>query len=245
MLKIALCDDNVAILDNIYSVIRSFLENNSHSFIIDKYTNGELLLENYNQKNYDIVFLDIDMPSISGFEIAKKLREQSGSNCYIIFITSHSELVYDSFDFQPFNFIRKTSTEEIKKSLHKVLEKLMLHIKQNKVVVFDDNLKGKLPISIRDIMYIESDKHYINYYVQNMDNNIRVRETMKNCEEKYINMDFIKIHKKYLVNMRYIASIDNNLDEVKLKNGKRLPMSRNYKKSVDSQYIVYLRSNVW
>ena len=43
MLKIALCDDNVAILDNIYSVIRDFLENNSHSFIVDKYTNGELL----------------------------------------------------------------------------------------------------------------------------------------------------------------------------------------------------------
>lgn len=245
MLKLALCDDSVLILDSISSIIGDILEKYHHNFTIDKYTNGELLLENYNNKSYDVVFLDIDMPTISGFEIAKKIREQSNSNCYIIFITSHSELVYDSFDFQPFNFIRKTSKEEIEKNLHKVLEKLILHIKQNEIFVFDDNLNGKLPISIRDIMYIESDKHYINYYVQNIDNNIRIRETMKNCEEKYINMDFIKIHKKYLVNMRYIATIDNNLDEVKLKNGKRLPMSRNYKKSVDSQYIMYLRSNVW
>lgn len=243
MFKIALCDDSEVILDNISSIIDNYLRGNYQTFEIDKFVDGNLLLAKHKDVNYDIIFLDIDMPSISGFDIAKQLRE-SNDNCYIIFITSHSELVYESFDFQPFNFIRKTGAEPVEKVLIKVLNQLLRHLKQNELIIFDDNTKGKISVEVKDIMYIESDKHYIKYYVNNVDNEIKVRETMKNCEEKYLNLDFMKIHKKYLVNMRYIISIDNNYDEVRIENGKRLPMSRNYKKSVDNLYTHYLRSKV-
>ncbi len=241
MLRIALCDDNEVILNSIYNIISNYLKENQHTYKINKFTKGNLLLENHCNEGYDIIFLDIDMPSISGFDIAKQLRE-SDDKCYIIFITNHSELVYESFDFQPFNFIRKTGSEPIEKSLHKVLNQLMRQIKQNEIIVFDDSTKGKIPVAVRDIMYLESDKHYIRYYIHNIDSDIRIRETMKSCEAKYLSLDFVKIHKKYLVNMRYLTSIDNNYDEVKLKYGKRLPMSRNYKKSVDNQYTLYLRT---
>ena len=83
----------------------------------------------------------------------------------------------------------------------------------------------------------------MNYYVAGKNVPIRERGSIKECEEKYEGYDFVKIHKRYIVNLRYLADFDGSKNEVTIGNiDKRLTMSKNYKKNVDEKYTLYLRS---
>ena len=107
MIRIAICDDNKSTLVQLEKYIDNGFRQYTTDISISSFDNGQLLLTANNREKFDVLFLDIDMPKITGFDIAKSLRK-SFSNCFLIFISSHSDLVYKSFDFQPFNFIRNT-----------------------------------------------------------------------------------------------------------------------------------------
>lgn len=92
MIKIAVCDDNEKMLDILNQTIVQEFQKYTNDFSAKSYVNGNLLLDDNNNTPFDVLFLDIDMPQISGFEIAKKLRDEF-KQCFIIFITNHSELV--------------------------------------------------------------------------------------------------------------------------------------------------------
>ena len=133
MIRIGVCDDNAVILKNISRMIEKAFCNYIGDVEVSSYTNGRLLYNAYIQERFDVIFLDIDMPRISGFEVAKMLRDDC-SNCFIIFITSHSELVYESMDFQPFHFIRKNCSVPLEESIGEIVKKLMTHMKQNEKI---------------------------------------------------------------------------------------------------------------
>ena len=99
-MRIAICDDEKIFRDQIKKYI---LEVSSDSSI-DEYTCGDDLAGS--ESNYDIIFLDIEMPGISGIETAEKLRE-NGSDADIIFLTSHVEFVYEAFKVRAFRFLQK------------------------------------------------------------------------------------------------------------------------------------------
>ncbi len=74
---------------------------------------------------------------------------------------------------------------------------------------------------------------------------IRMRENISECEEKYAYYDFVRIHKRYLINLKYLSFFDNTNNEVLLGSiNKKLAMSKNYKKDVDEKYTLYLRSKI-
>lgn len=243
-MRIAVCDDNREILLILKPMLNTLFGQYMTDFEIICFISGKALLEAHNRKNFDVVFLDIDMPDVTGFDVAKAIRDEF-SKCYIVFITSHSELVYDSFDFQPFDFIRKNSSDSMIKSLNNVVKKLMFHSKQNETFAFEDEFSRSHIVPIRNIIYLESEKHYINFYVSGQDTPFRMRATIKDCETKFDKYDFVKIHKSYIVNLRYVDLIDKNKDEIWLKSiNKKLPLSRNLKKEVNNKHILYLRNRV-
>lgn len=244
MIKIGICDDNRITLNNLCSIIRKAFRTYTTDFEIQAYLSGALLFNDHTIEPFDIIFLDIDMPKVSGFDVAKMLRDEF-SRCFIIFVTSHSELIYESMDFQPFHFIRKNCNIPLEDSITQIVKKLMKHMKQNDTVVLEDNLSGRSAVYIRDIIYLESDKHYVNYYVADKVNPIKMRESISDCEKRYAEYNFVRIHKCYLVNLRYLVHFDNNKDEVLLGGiNKRLPMSKNLKRNVDEKYTLYLRTKI-
>ena len=109
MIRVVICDDNIVFMNHFKDIVESSLSTYNDDFQISTVSNGNLLLAKHMESEFDIIFLDIDMPDISGFDVAKVLRDNN-SRCFLIFITNHSELVYESMDFQPFNFIRKCAT---------------------------------------------------------------------------------------------------------------------------------------
>ena len=241
-MRIAVCDDNIVLLPKLREIIYYSFSVYTDEFEILTYSSGALLLNAHKQEPFQIIFLDIDMPKISGFDVAKTLRDDF-SNCFIIFITSHSELVHESMDFQPFHFIRKNCEISIEESMSKIAKKLMKHMKQYEKVILEDKESGRHGIYVHDIMYIESEKHYLNYYIAGKNTPIKERGSIKECEEKYEGYDFVKIHKRCLINLRYLAYFDGSRNEIILSGtNKKLIMSKNYKKSVDEKYTLYLRS---
>lgn len=244
MIKIAICDDNSAILHKMEEIISDGFSEHTDQFEIKTFSNGTTMLNEHNFEPFDIVFLDIDMPKMSGFDVAESLREEF-SNCLIIFVTSHSHLVYKSMDFQPFHFICKDYEISLENSTHSVIKKIMKHMKQNNKVILEDDISGRCAVLIRDIIYIESDGHYVKYHVVKKEYPIKVRDTMKECEEHYQKYDFVRIHKRYLINLRYLALFNSKYDEILLREiNQKLPMSKNYKNIVDEKYTTYLRSTV-
>ncbi|MCH5348998.1 MAG: response regulator transcription factor [Oscillospiraceae bacterium] len=242
MIRIGICDDNSVMLNNLKNVISSVFAAYTSDFETATFDSGAMLINSHKQKPFHVIFLDIDMPEITGFDVAKTLRDEF-SNCFIIFVSSHSELIYESMDFQPFHFIKKNSDEPLSSSADRIVKKLMKHMKQNEKVILEDDISGRHAVYIHNIIYLESDKHYVKYYIKNFTEPVKMRENISDCEKKYSYYDFVRIHKRYIINLKYLSFFDNTNNEIRLGIiNKKLAMSRNYKKDVDEKYTLYLRS---
>lgn len=240
-MKIAICDNNQTALDFIYLTVSD--EFNKYGIItkIVPYKNSRELMEAHSKSPFNVFFLDISMPEMNGFQVAAEIRKKS-KDAIIIFITSKNELVYDSFDYQPFYFIRKDGPEEVKSNISKVIKKLLVFNKQNKTIILNSEGINTI-VSYTNILYIKSDRHYLEYHLS--DNKIiKVRDVMKNKEIEFENYDFIKIHQRYLVNLRYVQFVDKRKEVLILKNGERLEISRNHKNTVDEKFMDYLRKTI-
>ena len=126
-MRIAVCDD-----EQVYTALMAdHLELISRMQAIDieilRYTYPSLLLLDQQREQFDAIFLDIDMPEISGFTVAERIFD---SGTYIIFVTAKHDLVYDSFEYSPLYFICKATEDDLKRDLNKAMRKLMLHFRQ-------------------------------------------------------------------------------------------------------------------
>ncbi len=241
MIKIAICDDNTAMKNKLENIISDAFSEYTDDFILKSFSNGILLMNEQKIEPFDVIFLDIDMPKMSGFDVAKLLREDY-VNCFLIFVTNYSELIYEGMDFQPFHFIRKNCNIPIEVSVSKIVKILMKHMKQNEKIVLEDTLSRKSIAYIHDIVYIESDKHYLFYHLVNKDKEIKLRGSLKECEDKFDSYDFVRIHKRFYANLRYVSDLDIKNNEVILhKICKPLPLGKNYKENVGEKYILYMR----
>ena len=240
MLRIAVCDDNSEFVKKIKrTIIKEFKRRNTE-VCVEHYAFGEILIRHHNTKPFDVLFLDIDMPRISGFDIAKIIGESS-RNCQVVFVTHHSELVYNSFKFRPLNFVYKANDSSFNNRISEVVDQILEHFKQETVIVLEDDISGRISVTLQDVLYIESDKHYVSYHLINQDNPITMRDSISRLTDEYSNKNFVRIHKKYLVNLKHIFNLDMNSCQVVFKQSFRLPMSKYYKNDIDCKLTEYLR----
>ena len=240
MIRIAVCDDERSYLDIISSEINDITYGSNIKIEMDTFKSGELLLHRHEIEPYDIMFLDIDMPKISGFDIAKHIRKDS-LRTFIIFVTAKTNLVYSSFDYHPFGFVCK-NTNTLRNDLTKIFERLYRYYKQDKVI---DILEGYMvtSVAIKDIVYIQSEKHYLLYYtsLRNKHEPVKERSTIQIKEKYFTEYDFIKPHSRYLVNMSHICSFDPFKNTIVMDDGARIPISKSCRSDALAKYRVYTR----
>ena len=150
MLHIAICDDEQIIMEQ----LKKLLEAHRPDCIVTMYLRGEGLLDTFNQ--YDLVFLDIEMPNSSGIDTAKVIREYD-KNVIIIFISSHSEFVFDTFDCETFNFITKPINKE---KFSNVINMAVLKYKRNNAYFVITKAHESIKLPIDKIKYAECYKKY-------------------------------------------------------------------------------------
>ena len=241
MLRIAICDDEKIFLDILNEFLNDYLCKLSIDSEILIFRNPKLLIHSYNQCPFDLLILDIDMPELSGFDLAESIRNKSNQT-YIIFISSKHNLVYNSFKYTPFYFIRKTCTDEMLSELRFAMSKLLDSFKQNKKIEIIDTTIGSDVIPIKNIIYIKSEKHYLLYYIKSLYGPpLRERANLYTREFELINFDFIKTHQRYLVNMAHINRFDCYINSILMSNNDNVPISKKLKSNVIQQYQIYKR----
>jgi len=233
MIRAAVCDDEAKILDQLSGKIGRALQAMHAAHTLYATQSALSLVAHLRQEPADILFLDIDMPELDGMEIARILQQEA-PDTLLIFVTHQEALVYESFRYHPFGFIRKRYfDQELDGILSGALERLR---KRDDSFVFRcDGEKVRLRLS--DILYFEADANYVRLFAEC--GTYRYRETLGGLDKELAGKGFIRIHKGFLVNQQRIRAILS--DEVVLPGGRRLTVGRAYRESVREQLARYLR----
>jgi len=216
--RIAVCEDDETMLKSICGDITTVFEQLDISVEIKQFTHSSELMDNSDIATLDAVFLDIDMPEFSGIEVAQSLRDISKRLC-IVFVTNMDDLVYQSIKCQPFRFVRKSHLDT---ELSECVSALVHKIASDELCVELPGARGMICAKVDDIMCFTSVRHHV--YAVTTKENIEIVATMKKLEERLSPNGFIRVHSSYLVNYRFIFSIDR--EGVVMDNGHTIPISR-------------------
>lgn len=241
MFNIALCDDNTQFLNLLEGKIRkecaSLVPEKLECFIGPSFGSAEDVLLYIKSNPIDVLFLDIDMPKMNGFELAKILCKEY-KDTIIVFMSAYDNFVYDSFEFSPFAYLRKNCmVDELPKLLTRVIEKLLEPTKQLTLVTKE----GNFSFYVKDILYFES-KH--NNYIVHCNNmrSYECRGTLSQVEEAVTRFSFYRIHSAFLVNIEHVDRIiDNAYVSI---NGKLLPLAQRRIVEFRKKYTEYTRRSL-
>jgi len=240
VIRIAICDDEKIYNDLIFNCLSRIIREKYVEASIVKYISSQMLINDHKQNPFDILFLDIDMPIASGFDVSKVVREMSNQS-YIVFISAKHEMVYNSFEYNPFYFICKTNRNNLFRELEHVFAKLIQHFQQHRKIQIFDTSCGTLLVRLQDIVYIKSDKHYLQYYMRNRETPYLERSTLSKKEAEINCPDFLKPHQRYLVNMNHIEKFGGLINTILLDNNHQVPISKALKEVATQTYIIYKR----
>ena len=185
-----------------------------------------------NSHDVDLIFLDINMPEISGLSFAKSINKK----IKIIFTTAYRDYAVDGFDLKAVDYLLKPiSFERLFQSIRKYQnENILTNIEahQNTVAEKSDFFfvrsdRKMIKINFSDLDYIESLGDYVKLYVN--DKVIVTRETISSIEAKLPKKDFLRIHRSYIIAINKIESFTQEFIEI---NKKAIPISRSYKNDV-------------
>lgn len=177
-------------------------------------------MENIIELSCDLILLDIEMPEIDGFSIAKAIKDIKPKTD-IIFISNCEHLVFESFEYEPFRFVRKSC---LKEDILPALQSYKTRFYANHechLFEFDD---GNEAILVNEIIYFESMGHEI--YIKTVKKKLKLKRkrmnglSMKDIELTFEKKGFIRVHKSYIVNSHQIYRI--NRESILLKNDEKI-----------------------
>lgn len=237
MYNIAVCDDEVQIRRDIAQYIHILYPNAE----VVTFADGESLLA-YGQP-LDIVFLDIQMQPISGMEAARELRRR-GSDVTIIFVTALEEYVYEAFDVKARHYLLKP-IDKVKFSevLRRAIDECESRQTQQRQEETFFSIKRKnmtQRVRLHDICYFEvcNRKIIIHMETEQIEFYGRLSEL-----EQTLGDDFVRCHRAYIVNMRYISKY--NATSIWLENGANIPLAKPKYADFVKGYMRYtMKSNI-
>ncbi|MBQ9265507.1 MAG: response regulator transcription factor [Bacilli bacterium] len=239
MLKIALLDDDKTALLISKGAIESFFQEKNIAISLDAFSSPINFLAMAEEKNYRLVFLDIDMPEINGLEVGKKLKGFNPQTD-IIYLSQREDLVFDTLQLHPFGFIRKSRIIQDFASVLELFVNTALNTnRENKKITISCKTET-ISADIDQVMYIEGNRNYQTFYLKD-GSKFDARVLMGELESKLKENGFIRVHKGYLVNYLFIRMIGTN--EVKLTNNKVLPLSSKRKDEIMEEYLSVTRKN--
>ena len=226
-LKIAVCDDEIKLAEIVKEKIIQLRENSA----INLFTSGEELLSY--SLDYEIIFLDIEMPKQNGMQVAKNLWER-GYEGQIVFLTSHSEFIQEAFKVKAYRYLFKPINNE---QLREVITSTEAELAENRVMITVNKDRVE-SIRMKDIIYLEAARNKTFLVLKNGE--LECNRPMKEILKMIGLSEFVQIHKSYVVSLQYIKKIGQKslqLDGVI----PELPLSRRKKAEVEEKYLEYVK----
>ena len=190
------------------------------------FPNVEAALQFLNQQSVDVLFLDVEMPGATGFELLDRLAYSPK----VIVTTSKTEYAYNAFEYNVSDFLKKPFTyqrfqEAVQKVIAPTFENNVNSTATDHIFIKTD---GKLiRLNNSDILFIESMGDYVKFV--SIDKKYITHNTIKNLEEKVNKQCFLKTHRSYIINVDKIDDIRENLLFIK---GNEIPISKAHRSEV-------------
>lgn len=235
--------------------IRHLLEQRNDIDIIDECRSGEEAIRAIDQQQPDLVFLDIQMKDMTGFEVLESLQREELP--LVIFVTAYDQYAIKAFDIFAFDYLLKPFKEErFALSVDKAVESLskqkpaelanttqirslLDYLNEQRSTAAAPAFSNTIPIKgsgkisfveMKDICHIEASGYYIEIYTT--DKKFLLRESLANMSDKLDGQTFIRIHRSTIINLHFLEEIQHNGTsevEVVLKTGKTFRVSKSYR----------------
>jgi two-component system LytT family response regulator len=196
--------------------------------VVGEASNGKEAIEKIEELNPDLVFLDIQMPGMNGFEVLEHLRVVPN----VIFVTAYDEYALKAFEVNALDYVLKPV--ELTR-LEKAIEKVLLETEN---VSSEEKLSLDSQIFIKDgekcwfvklekVRMFESEGNYVRLYFEN--SRPMILKSLNNLEKRLSEQEFFRISRKYIINLNWIEKVEawfNGGLRVTLKSGEKLEISR-------------------
>jgi DNA-binding LytR/AlgR family response regulator len=224
MLRIAVCDNDSLFIKQFKKLLIFEFERYKAEVKIECFMRGKILLESIEKRGklYDIIFLDIDMPEINGFKVAKRLREIKNSSL-LIFVTFMDNEATEGYKYNAFRYILKGRIDsEIREAVKRIVSRIHNVVHENEIIEFkylNYDMYDTVRVRKDDIIYFFIDKtRRVSLKTMTGTYNLLVR-TLTYYQKK-INCNFFDIYlRSYLLNMNHIEDIKEKY--FILKNGEK------------------------
>lgn len=231
-LKLCICDDDAEQRTYLTDIVCSWAKRNRHLAELKQYADAKSFLFDYSEeKDFDILLLDIDMPGMNGIELAKTVRCENAA-VQIVFITGYYEYFSDGFDVSALHYLIKP-VDDIK--LCAVLDKAVENLVSRQRSVLLSTSDGDFKVSLADILYVEARNVYV--IVHTTHGSYRMRMSLGKFSEQ-LDDTFFKVHRSFIAGLKYIRKITRT--DVTMVNGDTLPISRGLYDDVHAALIKYL-----
>lgn len=234
-MTICYCEDESAQAKAFAIKIEQWAKNKNIAVHTDLYESAEEYLFKADQNTYDMIFLDISMRGQNGMELARQIREKE-KDVILVFVTSDASYVFAGYEVGAYRYLMKPVEA---KKLWEILDYARAQKaaeEENYILVKKDSQSVR--VNLRDVLYIEAQKHYVNLYLENeepMTVKVVFAELLQEMQEK--SDTFLATHRSYAVNIDKVVRIGRT--ECTLSDGSSIPVSRSFYKAVNEAFIGY------
>lgn len=236
-LKIAIVDDEQIQVDTMTSLINEAAADLELPVSLIEFSSGEaFLFELEDQQDIDIVFLDIEMKSVDGLDVAKAIRTKD-SELTIVFATAFAEYAVQGYDVQAMDYLLKPiESDKIKRVLKRHIER-QPSVKETVTI---DSHGEMIRLTLDDILYIEVNRRECEIHLK--DKVVTVNRSLIEIADE-LNDDFIQTHRSYLVNVKHMSRLLKT--DTELSDGAVVPVSRRLAKPVQEKFIQHHKGSVF
>lgn len=194
------------------------------------FQNAVKAFQELRKSNVDVLFLDIQMPRLTGIEFLRTLKNPPK----VIFTTAYREYAIEGFELDVVDYLLKpVSFDRFLKAVDKVFDSLnsrpvitqQEEYQDDHPFVFVSSDKRNVKICLEEILYIESKRDYI--LIKTDSKEVNTYQTITYMEERLPDSQFVRVHRSFIINLNKIESWSNN--EIELKEAK-IPIGRTYKR---------------
>lgn len=216
---------------HILEFVKQYQKENNISIQTDLFSSGFEFLERF-KANYDIVFLDIEMPGLDGIETAREIR-RTDDTAGIIFITNMAQYAIKGYEVNAIDFmVKPVNYYNFEDKLKRAIQFSSNRSRKYIIVKYDD---GVIRMPLSDLFYVIKERNNLVYHTRRGE--FRERRTMQWFREKYGSACFAECMTGCMVNMTHIEKIGK---DTVLVAGSELPVSRRLKKEFIKNYMDYV-----
>lgn len=238
MIKTVIIDDEINNQELISNLLKSYAENVQ---VVGLANSVESAYKAINEHQPDLIFLDIQMPDGTGFDLLKKFDK---INFKIIFVTAHQEFAIEAFKYSALDYLLKPlspanllaavkkaeetmGSDELNTKLKILLNNIAEPIKNKKKIVLK-TMERIYSVDLDDIIRFESDGGYTKVYLTD-GKRIMVSKTMKEFDDMLLDVGFLRVHHSHLINMNHLFCFEKTEGHVVMKDDSIVPVSNRKK----------------